>query len=113
MRQHEIQLEFMKKPSFYRFKIEKDSTHFEVTSQERVVPDCFSHCCWETLLGFCGRFHESLRKTSVFSVNGGICYFCSTLVWLQSDKVKPWIPKVTEGDSQNTAGLKLAKKENI
>lgn len=103
----------MRKPSFYRFKTEKDSTHFEVASQERVVPDCFSHSCWETLLGFCGHLHESLRKTSVFSVSEGICCFYSALVWLQSDKVKPWIPKVTEGDSQNIAGLKLAKEENI
>lgn len=49
----------------------------------------------------------------MFSVNEGICCFYSALVWLQSDKVKPWIPKVIEGDSQNIAGLKLAKEENI
>lgn len=113
MSQHEILLEFMNKPSFYRFKIEKDSTHFEVASRERVVPDCFSHSYWEALLGFCGRFHESLRKTSVFSVNEGTCCVCSVLLWLQSDKIKPCIPKVIEGDSQSTAGLKLAKEENI
>lgn len=69
----------MKKPSFYKFKIEKDSTHFEVASQERVVPDCFSHSCWEALLGFCGCFYESLRKISVFTVNKA--YVGSAAFW--------------------------------